>query len=59
MALAYILMAILPNKASVMSAMALAGIGWASTLALPFAMLSKYIKNRAQKVQLWVYLIYS
>ena len=44
MALAYILMAILPNKASVMSAMALAGIGWASTLALPFAMLSKYIK---------------
>ena len=45
MALAYILMAFLPNKASVMSAMALAGIGWASTLALPFAMLSKYIKE--------------
>lgn len=44
MALAYILMAFLPNKASVLSAMALAGIGWASTLALPFAMLSKYIK---------------
>ncbi len=45
MALAYILMAFLPNKISVMSAMALAGIGWASTLALPFAMLSKYIKS--------------
>ena len=45
MALAYILMAFLPNKVSVMSAMALAGIGWASTLALPFAMLSKYIKE--------------
>lgn len=44
MALAYLLMAFLPNKVSVMSAMALAGIGWASTLALPFAMLSKYIK---------------
>jgi len=44
MAVAYILMALLPNKVSVMSAMALAGIGWASTLALPFAMLSKYIK---------------
>lgn len=44
MALAYILMAFLPNKTSVMCAMALAGIGWASTLALPFAMLSKYIK---------------
>lgn len=44
MALAYLLMAFLPNKISVMSAMALAGIGWASTLALPFAMLSKYIK---------------
>jgi len=45
MALAYILMAFLPNRVSVMSAMALAGIGWASTLALPFAMLSKYIKE--------------
>lgn len=45
MALAYVLMAFLPNKVSVMSAMALAGIGWASTLALPFAMLSKYIKE--------------
>ena len=45
MALAYVLMAFLPNKVSVMSAMALAGIGWASTLALPFALLSKYIKE--------------
>jgi len=45
MALAYILMAFLSNKVSVMAAMALAGIGWASTLALPFAMLSKYIKE--------------
>ena len=45
MAIAYLLMAFLPNKVSVMSAMALAGIGWASTLALPFAMLSKYIKE--------------
>ena len=45
MALAYLLMAFIPNKTSVLCAMGLAGIGWASTLALPFAMLSKYIKE--------------
>ena len=45
MALAYILLAFLPNPVSTVAAMALAGIGWASILALPFAMLSKYIKE--------------
>lgn len=45
MALAYILLTFLPNNISTAAAMALAGIGWASILALPFAMLSKYIKE--------------
>ncbi len=45
MALAYVLLAFLPNAISTIAAMALAGIGWASILALPFAMLSRYIKE--------------
>lgn len=45
MALAYILLAFLPNRQSTAAAMALVGVGWASILALPFAMLSKYIKE--------------
>ncbi len=44
MALAYLIMAHTTDKGLVMCAMGLAGIGWSSTLALPFAMLSKYIK---------------
>ncbi len=45
MALSYLIMAYTTDKALVMFAMGLAGIGWSSTLALPFAMLSKYIKE--------------
>ena len=45
MALAYILLSFLPNPTSTVAAISLAGIGWASILALPFAMLSKYIKE--------------
>lgn len=45
MAIAYILLAFMPTPLSTVLAMALAGIGWASILALPFAMLSKYIKE--------------
>lgn len=44
MAAAYLIMAYTTDKNLVMFAMGLAGIGWSSTLALPFAMLSKYIK---------------
>ncbi|MCD8023950.1 MAG: MFS transporter [Candidatus Gastranaerophilales bacterium] len=44
MALAYFVMAFTTDKVLVACAMGLAGIGWSSTLALPFAMLSKYIK---------------
>ena len=45
MAVAYILLTFIPNIISTVAAMALAGIGWASILALPFAMLSRYIKE--------------
>lgn len=45
MAVAYVLLTFLPNMISTVAAMALAGIGWASILALPFAMLSRYIKE--------------
>lgn len=41
---AFLAMAFLHNPKLVALCMAIAGIGWASLLALPFAMLSKYIK---------------
>lgn len=45
MALAYVVMGLFPTSKIVVAAcMALSGIGWASVCALPFAMLSKYIK---------------
>lgn len=44
MVFAYIGMALTINTTYVACLMALAGIGWASICALPFAMLSKYIK---------------
>ena len=45
MAAAYLGMAFSHSQTNVLICMALAGIGWASILALPFAMLSKYIKK--------------
>ena len=44
MVVAYIGMALLHNPQAVMLLMGLSGIGWASICALPFAMLSQYIK---------------
>ncbi len=44
MALAYILLGFAHSQVEVAIAMGLAGIGWASILALPFAMLSEFIK---------------
>jgi len=44
MAIAYVLLGFAHTKLMVAIAMGLAGIGWASILALPFAMLSQYIK---------------
>lgn len=45
MILAYLVMGLSHNKVVVASMMGLAGIGWASICALPFAMLSQYIKQ--------------
>ncbi len=44
MAIAYLGLAFTVNKTAVIAFMALSGIGWASICALPFAMLSQYIK---------------
>lgn len=45
MVIAYLIMGIFNNNSLVVGAgMALSGIGWASVCALPFAMLSRYIK---------------
>jgi maltose/moltooligosaccharide transporter len=45
MVLAYLIMGIFKTNSTIVGAgMALSGIGWASVCALPFAMLSKYIK---------------
>lgn len=45
MIIAFLGMAFLKNPKAILALMALAGIGWASILALPFAMLSQYIKK--------------
>jgi maltose/moltooligosaccharide transporter len=45
MGLAFIAMSFTTNITAIITLMALAGIGWASTLALPFAMLSEFIKK--------------
>jgi len=58
MALSYFLIACLPNKVTVFAAMGLAGIGWASTLALPFAMLSKYIKEGTEGSAMGIFNIF-
>lgn len=44
MVIAYLLMAFSQNKIIVATMMGVSGIGWASICALPFAMLSQYIK---------------
>lgn len=48
LALAFVGMAIYKNPAFILICMAVAGIGWASILALPFAMLSEFIKKGAE-----------
>jgi maltose/moltooligosaccharide transporter len=45
MGLAFIGMTFTTNITAITALMAVAGIGWASTLALPFAMLSEFIKK--------------
>ena len=48
MAAAYLLMTLTANPKAIMVLMGIAGIGWASILALPFAMLSEYIKKGSE-----------
>lgn len=47
-AIAFALMTFTKDKTSVLILMAISGIGWASILALPFAMLSEYIKKGSE-----------
>jgi maltose/moltooligosaccharide transporter len=58
MAFAYLLMTYMQTPVVVISAMGLAGIGWASTLALPFAMLSKYIKEGTEGSAMGIFNIF-
>lgn len=58
MAFAYILMAFMQNPVTIVVGMGLAGIGWASTLALPFAMLSKYIKEGTEGSAMGIFNIF-
>jgi len=58
MAAAYFIMAYADTKTGVMAGMALAGIGWSSVLALPFAMLSKYIKEGAEGSMMGIFNIF-
>ena len=58
MAFSYLLISLLPNKVTVFAAMGLAGIGWASTLSLPFAMLSKYIKEGTEGSAMGIFNIF-
>jgi len=47
-ALAFAVMTFTTDKTTVLALMAISGIGWASILALPFAMLSEYIKKGSE-----------
>ena len=58
MAFAYVLLSLLPNKVTVFAAMGLAGVGWAAALSLPFAMLSKYIKEGTEGIAMGIFNIF-
>ena len=58
MAAAYLIMVFFPTKTATICAMGLAGIGWASVLALPFAMLSKYIKPGTEGSMMGIFNIF-
>lgn len=58
MALAYLLMTFTSNAKAIMVLMGVAGIGWASILALPFAMLSEYIKKGSEGAVMGIFNIF-
>ncbi len=58
MTAAYILMAVTKNPKAIMLLMGIAGIGWSSILALPFAMLSEYIKKGSEGAVMGIFNIF-
>lgn len=58
MTLSYILMTLTSNSKAIMLLMGVAGIGWASILALPFAMLSEYIKKGSEGAVMGIFNIF-
>ncbi len=58
MAVAFLLMAFTGNPRIIMILMAVAGIGWASILSLPFAMLSKYIQKGSEGAVMGIFNIF-
>lgn len=58
MAAAFMGMAVFTNTKAVFALMGLAGIGWASILSLPFAMLSDYIKKGTEGAVMGIFNIF-
>lgn len=58
MTVSYLLMTLTSNPNAIMILMGLAGIGWASILALPFAMLSEYIKKGSEGAVMGIFNIF-
>lgn len=58
MLIAFLTMTFFHSRNIVLFSMALAGIGWASLLALPFAMLSRYIKKGAEGLYMGIFNIF-
>lgn len=58
MAISYLLMTLTSNAKAIMLLMGIAGIGWASILALPFAMLSEYIKKGSEGAVMGIFNIF-
>ena len=58
MAIAYLGLAFTKDVKTVILFMGLAGIGWASILALPFAMLSQYIKQGTEGTMMGIFNIF-
>jgi len=58
MVIAYILMATTNSQIAILILMGLAGIGWASILALPFAMLSEYIQKGSEGAVMGIFNIF-
>ncbi len=58
MAISYVLMGFISQPTLVMILMGVAGIGWSSILALPFAMLSEYIKEGSEGAVMGIFNIF-